>query len=73
MQPYDRENYNLVKMGLVKDYEEQMGHVWLGFPDEHVGRMFAAAGFEKTRIIPLAPDPRAKGPGLFVATGEKGD
>jgi ArsR family transcriptional regulator len=71
MQPYDRENYNLVKMGLVKDYEEQMGHVWLGFPDEHVSRVFAAAGFEKTRIVPLAPDPRAKGPGLFVATGEK--
>jgi len=36
-----------------------------------VTRLLADAGFGKTRIVPLVPDARAKGPGLFVATGEK--
>jgi ArsR family transcriptional regulator len=60
MLPHDRESYRL-----------QMGHVWLGFSDEHVGRLLADAGFGQTRIVPLAPDARAKGPGLFVATGSR--
>ena len=29
------------------------------------------AGFAAIRIVALAPDARAKGPGLFVATGQK--
>jgi hypothetical protein len=48
-----------------------MGHIWLGFAEDQVTRMFEEAGFEKVRIVPLAPDARAKGPGLFVATGER--
>ena len=60
MQPHDRENY-----------QQQMGHVWLGFSDEQIGRMLADAGFGGVRIALLAPDARAKGPGLFVASGEK--
>jgi ArsR family transcriptional regulator len=58
MLPHDRESYR-----------QQMGHVWLGFSDEHVRRMFQEAGFEKVRVVAIPPDPRAKGPGLFVATG----
>ena len=57
MLPHDRESYR-----------QQMGHVWLGFSDEHVRRMFQEAGFEKVRVVAIPPDPRAKGPGLFVAT-----
>jgi len=58
MQPHERENYR-----------QQMGHVWLGFSDEHVRRLMTESGFDDVRIVPLPPDARAKGPGLFVATG----
>jgi len=57
MLPHDRESYR-----------QQMGHVWLGFGDEHMRAMLRGAGFEDVRIVALPPDPRAKGPGLFVAT-----
>jgi ubiquinone/menaquinone biosynthesis C-methylase UbiE len=60
MLPHDRDSYR-----------QQMGHIWLGFAEDQVTHMFEDAGFEKVRIVPLAPDARAKGPGLFVATGEK--
>jgi ubiquinone/menaquinone biosynthesis C-methylase UbiE/DNA-binding MarR family transcriptional regulator len=62
MLPHDRDSYR-----------QQMGHIWLGFAEDQVIRLLEEAGFGKTRIVPLAPDARAKGPGLFVATGEKGE
>jgi hypothetical protein len=33
--------------------------------------MLAEAGFDGIRVVPLAPDSRAKGPGLFAATAVK--
>ena len=60
MLPHDRESYR-----------QQMGHVWLGFSDDQVRRMMSESGFEEIRSIPLAPDARAKGPGLFVSTARK--
>jgi ubiquinone/menaquinone biosynthesis C-methylase UbiE len=51
------------------EYRQQLGHVWLGFADDQVHRLFAAAGFQNSRIVPLPPDPAAKGPALFAATG----
>lgn len=60
MLPHDRENYR-----------QQMGHVWLGFSDEHVRRMLGEAGLGEVRIVSLAPDARAKGPALFVSTAKK--
>jgi ubiquinone/menaquinone biosynthesis C-methylase UbiE/DNA-binding MarR family transcriptional regulator len=60
MLPHDRESYR-----------QQMGHVWLGFSDEHVERMLTEAGFGRVRHVALPPDSHVKGPGLFVATGEK--
>jgi len=60
MLPHDRENYR-----------QQMGHVWLGFAEDHTERMLNDAGFERTRVVPLPADPKAKGPALFVATGRK--
>ncbi len=60
MLPHDREVYR-----------QQMGHVWLGFSEDHTREMLAEAGFDDVRIVPLAPDSRAKGPGLFAATAVK--
>ena len=60
MLPHDREVYR-----------HQMGHLWLGFPDDQVRAMLAEAGFDNVRVVPLAPDSRAKGPGLFAATAVK--
>ena len=60
MLPHDRESYR-----------QQMGHVWLGFSDDHVGRLLSKAGFAGARVVPLAPDAKSKGPGLFVATATK--
>jgi SAM-dependent methyltransferase len=60
MLPHDRDSYR-----------QQMGHVWLGFSDEHVRRLFEDAGFEEIRIVALPPDARVKGPGLFVATARR--
>jgi ArsR family transcriptional regulator len=57
MLPHDRESYR-----------QQMGHVWLGFSDEHMRRMLEESGFVSARTVPLPPDARSKGPGLFVAT-----
>lgn len=57
MLPHERENYR-----------QQMGHVWLGFSDAQLRRLLGEAGLIDIRIVPLPPDPRAKGPGLFVAT-----
>lgn len=60
MLPHDRESYR-----------QQMGHVWLGFSEDHIQRILSEVGFERIRVAGLAPDARAKGPALFVATGEK--
>jgi ArsR family transcriptional regulator len=60
MLPHERENYR-----------QQMGHVWLGFAEAHMRRLLVDAGFDDLRIVSLPPDARAKGPGLFVATGRR--
>jgi ubiquinone/menaquinone biosynthesis C-methylase UbiE/DNA-binding MarR family transcriptional regulator len=61
MLPHDRE-----------EYKQQMGHVWLGFSEDQVARMLSVSGFEHPRIVAMPADPDAKGPALFVASGEKG-
>lgn len=60
MLPHDREHYR-----------QQMGHVWLGFPEEQTRRLLLDAGFSQVRVVPLPPDPKSKGPALFVATGTR--
>jgi ubiquinone/menaquinone biosynthesis C-methylase UbiE len=52
-----------------ESYKQQMGHVWLGFSEAHIGSLLRDGGFEQVAIVPLPPDSRAKGPALFVATG----
>jgi ArsR family transcriptional regulator len=56
MLPHDRE-----------DYQQQMGHVWLGFSDRQITKFLEGAGFGDVRIRPLPVDPDAKGPALFAA------
>lgn len=53
------------------DYQQQMGHVWLGFSDETMRRYLAAAGFTDVRVRPLPADADAQGPALFAAMGRK--
>ncbi len=60
MLPHDRE-----------EYQQQMGHVWLGFSESQITRLLAGAGFENVRVRMLPVDPDAKGPALFAAIGVK--
>jgi ArsR family transcriptional regulator len=62
MLPHDREHYR-----------QQMGHVWLGFSEEHINEMLRDSGFTHVRTVPLAADPKVKGPALFVSTARKAD
>ena len=56
MLPHDRE-----------EYQQQMGHVWLGFSEKQTSRFLTGAGFGNVRIRALPVDPHAKGPALFAA------
>jgi ArsR family transcriptional regulator len=56
MEPHERE-----------EYRTGMGHVWLGFSVEQLTTWFENAGLAQLRIVPLPPDPHAKGPALFTA------
>jgi ArsR family transcriptional regulator len=62
MRPHDR-----------AEYQQRMGHVWLGFSDKQMHRLMAAAGFDAVRVTPLPVDPSASGPTLFAATGRRND
>jgi ArsR family transcriptional regulator len=53
------------------EYQQQMGHVWLGFSDRQTTRFLTAAGFGNVRVRALPTDPRAKGPALFAAVATK--
>jgi hypothetical protein len=48
-----------------------MGHVWLGFSGDHLTMLLGASGFDGPNIVPLPPDSKSKGPGLFVATARR--
>jgi ArsR family transcriptional regulator len=56
MLPHDRE-----------EYQQQMGHVWLGFSEKQVTKYLTGAGFSDVRVRSLPVDPDAKGPALFAA------
>jgi SAM-dependent methyltransferase/DNA-binding HxlR family transcriptional regulator len=60
MQPHDRE-----------DYRQSMGHVWLGFGDGQMLRLLQHARFDAARVVPLAPEPAAEGPPLFLAAARR--
>ena len=60
MLPHDRETYR-----------QQMGHVWLGFPEEEMDRLLTAAGFDNVRVRALPSDAAAQGPALFAAAARR--
>jgi SAM-dependent methyltransferase len=60
MLPHDRE-----------EYQQQMGHVWLGFSEKQISKYMTGAGFSEALIRPLPLDPDAKGPALFAAIATK--
>ena len=60
MLPHDRQ-----------EYQQQMGHVWLGFSDKQITRFLTGAGFGEVRVRMLPADPDAKGPALFSAIALK--
>jgi ArsR family transcriptional regulator len=53
------------------EYQQQMGHVWLGFPDKQMRKLMSGAGFTNIRIRPLPITEDAKGPALFAAVATK--
>ena len=53
------------------EYQQQMGHVWLGFSEKTMKKHLEAAGFNTPVISALPADADAKGPSLFVATARK--
>jgi ArsR family transcriptional regulator len=60
MAPHERE-----------EYRQQMGHVWLGFSEEHIRRLVTQAGFTGVKVHTLPAITAARGPALFSAAAEK--
>jgi ArsR family transcriptional regulator len=60
MLPHDRE-----------EYQQQMGHVWLGFSEKQIARFLTGAGFGDVRVRPVPADPDARGPALFAAVARR--
>lgn len=60
MMPHDRQ-----------DLRQTMGHVWQGFDRSTLAAWMEAAGLENVRYTALPPDPDAKGPVLFAASGKR--
>ena len=56
-----------------REYQQQMGHVWLGFAPEQIAAWLEAAGFTGVRVRPLPPAPQAAGPALFAASARRHD
>ena len=54
-----------------EEYQQQMGHVWLGFSEKQITRFLTGAGFDNVRVRPLPADPDAHGPALFAAVATR--
>ena len=54
-----------------REYQQQMGHVWLGFAPAQIAAWLEAAGFTSVRVQPLPPAPQAAGPALFAASARR--
>ena len=62
LQPHDR-----------AEFGHGLGQVWMGFSAQQMTGWLTAAGLRQVHYVPLAPEPSAKGPGLFLATARKPD
>jgi ArsR family transcriptional regulator len=55
------------------EYQQHMGHVWLGFAEAQMRKWLEAAGFTAVRFDELTTAAAAKGPALFRAVATKHD
>lgn len=53
------------------DFRRELGQMSLGFSPKLMNEMLTAAGFADVKCTPLSPEPEAKGPVLFLATGSR--
>jgi ArsR family transcriptional regulator len=58
--PHDRE-----------EFRRQLGQTRLGFDAKELEQLLLHAGFARSSVLPLPPEPNAKGPALFLATAVK--
>jgi ArsR family transcriptional regulator len=54
-----------------REYQQQMGHAWLGFAPAQMTSWLEAAGCEQVRVRPIPPAPQVTGPALFAASGRR--
>lgn len=54
-----------------REYQQHMGHVWLGFEPDQMHGWLDEVGYVAARTRALPPASQAKGPGLFAATARK--
>jgi ArsR family transcriptional regulator len=55
-----------------EEYQQQMGHVWLGFSEKQMSRLLSGGGFDDIRMRALPADPDARGPALFATVATRG-
>lgn len=53
------------------EYQQQMGHVWLGFSEPQIRRWLEGAAFRDVRFLPLTTEATARGPALFRAVATR--
>ncbi|MDB5296563.1 MAG: hypothetical protein JWO31_2546, partial [Phycisphaerales bacterium] len=53
------------------DFRRQTGQVSLGLGSDFVTAALRDAGLTAAAVRPLPPEPQAKGPALFIATGTR--
>jgi ArsR family transcriptional regulator len=53
------------------EYQQQMGHVWLGFSEKTMKKHLETSGFDRVNLRHLPVETDVKGPGLFTATAVK--
>ena len=56
-----------------REYQQQMGHAWLGFAPAQMASWLEAAGCVDVRVRPIPPAPQVTGPALFAASGRRHD
>jgi len=54
-----------------QEYQQQMGHVWLGFAEDQIRRFVETAGLKLSGFRDLPADTGTVAPGLFAATARR--
>jgi ArsR family transcriptional regulator len=55
------------------EFGQGLGHIWMGFSPQQLAGWIGSAGLRQVNVVPLAPEPSARGPSLFLATARKPD